>query len=172
MPPFVFVLVGGWPGSGKSTLAAALAPALGLPLLVKDLIKEELMDAAGAPASVPESRDLGRAAVLEMLRRAAACPGAVLDSTWYDYALPLVDRLPGPKVEVRCIVPLEVALARYRARRRDQRHLDHLRSVDELWGAPVPPLGVGPLVEVDTNGDVDAARVARRIVRALEEPDA
>ena len=45
-----FVLVAGWPGSGKSTLAAALAT------------------------------ELGRAAVLAMLRVAVGCPGAVLDS--------------------------------------------------------------------------------------------
>ena len=86
----LFVLVAGWPGSGKSTLAAALAPELGLPLLAKDEIKEALMDALGAPATVADSQRLGRAAVLAMLRAARGCPGAVLDSTWFDYALPAV----------------------------------------------------------------------------------
>src|SRR5262249_62157936 len=52
----LFVLVAGWPGSGKSTLAAALAPELGLPLLAKDEIKEALMDALGAPATVADSQ--------------------------------------------------------------------------------------------------------------------
>ena len=76
-----FVLVAGWPGSGKTTLAAALATELGLPLLSKDEIKEALMDGLGPPGMVAQSRQLGRAAVLAMLRVAARCPGAVLDST-------------------------------------------------------------------------------------------
>ena len=69
------MLVAGWPGSGKSTLAAALAPELGLPLLAKDEIKEALMDALGRPQDVADSRRLGRAAVLAMLRVARRCPG-------------------------------------------------------------------------------------------------
>ena len=69
-----FVLVAGWPGSGKSTLAAGLATELGLPLLSKDEIKEALMDGLGRPETVAESRQLGRAAVLAMLRVAAHCP--------------------------------------------------------------------------------------------------
>jgi len=90
-----FVLVAGWPGSGKSTLAAALATELGLPLLAKDEIKKALMEGLGRPETVAASRRLGRAAVLAMLRTARTCPGAVLDSTWYDYALPLARTLPG-----------------------------------------------------------------------------
>jgi hypothetical protein len=91
----LFVLVAGWPGSGKSTLAAALAPRLGLPLLAKDEIKEALMDALGDPRTVADSQRLGQAAVLAMLRVARTCPGAVMDSTWFDYALPLARVLPG-----------------------------------------------------------------------------
>ena len=88
-----FVVVAGWPGSGKSTLAAGLATELGLPLLSKDEIKEALMDGVGRPETVAQSRQLGRAAVLAMLRVAARCPGAVLDSTWFGYALPLAPGL-------------------------------------------------------------------------------
>ena len=57
----VFILVAGPPGSGKSTVARPVAEALGLPLLVKDAIKDTLMDELGAPATVEESRELGRA---------------------------------------------------------------------------------------------------------------
>ena len=70
-----FVLVADWPGSGKSTLAAALAAELRLPLLAKDEIKEALMDGLGRPETVAQSRRLGRAAVLVMLRAAGRCPG-------------------------------------------------------------------------------------------------
>jgi predicted kinase len=161
--------VAGWPGSGKSTLAAALAAELGLPLLAKDEIKEALMDGLGRPRTVAESQRLGRAAVLATLRVAGRCPGAVLDSTWFGYALPLVRALPGRLAEVRCVVPLELAKARYRARagQRDAGHLDAARSDAELWGEPSRPLGLGPVVDVDTSGPVDVPLVAARLARVL-----
>jgi predicted kinase len=165
----LFVLVAGWPGSGKSTLAAALAPELGLPLLAKDEIKEVLMDALGAPATVADSQRLGRAAVLAMLRAARGCPGAVLDSTWFDYALPAVRALPGALVEVRCTVPLELARARYRARAgRHSGHLDAARSDQELWGGSPRSLGLGPVVEVDTSDPVDIPQVAATVTGLAE----
>ncbi|MGA9749482.1 MAG: AAA family ATPase, partial [Nocardioides sp.] len=147
-----FVLVGGWPGSGKSTLSRVLATEVGLPWLSKDEIKEALFASLGQPASVGESQRLGRAAADVLLRVARDCPGAVLDSTWYPRVEPMVRELPGPCVEVRCVVPVEVARARYATRlaAREPGHLDDLRDECELWGAPVAPVGVGPLVEVDT----------------------
>jgi predicted kinase len=165
----VFVLVAGWPGSGKSTLSAALANELELPLLAKDEIKEALMEALGRPQSVAESQRLGKAAVLAMLRMACHCPGAVLDSTWFDYALPLVRALPGQLVEVRCTVPLDLARARYRSRatRRHAGHLDDARSEQELWGSPSEPLGLGPVIAVDTSGPVDVPRLAGHIASVL-----
>jgi len=164
-----FVLVAGWPGSGKSTLAAALAAELGLPLLAKDEIKEALMDGLGRPQTVAESRRIGRAAVLAMLRVARRCPGAVLDSTWFGYALPLVRTLPGQLAEVHCDVPVDLAKARYRARtgRRREGHLDAARAEEELWGEPSRPLGLGPVVAVDTSGPVDVPGVAARLAEAL-----
>jgi predicted kinase len=164
-----FVVVAGWPGSGKTTLAVALAAELGLPLLAKDEIKEALMDGLGVPQTVAESRRLGRAAVLAMLRVASRCRGAVLDSTWFDYALPLARALPGQLAEVHCIVPLELARARYQARA-SQRHVGHLdtaRTGDELWGQPCRPLGLGPVIEVDTSGPVDIVQLAARLARVL-----
>lgn len=114
--PGLFVLVGGWPGSGKSTLARALAAELRLPLLAKDEIKEAVADELGRPDTVAASQRLGRAAVLVMLRIAATCPGAVMDSTWFEYTRSLVTALPGRLVEVRCVVSVEVARARYDVR--------------------------------------------------------
>jgi predicted kinase len=164
-----YVLVAGWPGSGKSTLAAALAAELSLPLLAKDEIKEALMEGLGRPGTVAASRRLGKAAVLVMLRAARTCPGAVLDSTWFDYALPLARTLPGRLIEVHCTVPLELARARYLARagRRHAGHLDGARSDQELWGEPSCSPGLGPVVVVDTSGPVDIAELAATMAQVL-----
>lgn len=165
----LFVLVAGWPGPGKSTLAGALAPRMGLPLLAKDEIKEALMDALGRPQTVADSQRLGKAAVLAMLRVARRCPGAVLDSTWFDYALPAARALPGKLVEVHCTLPSEVAMARYRARasHRHAGHLDDARSDQELWGQSPQSLGLGPVVQVDTSGEVDIRQLIAKLDRVL-----
>ena len=95
------------------------------------------------------------------------CPAAVVDSTWYPYAEPLARSLPGPLVEVRCRVPVEVARERYVRRVRDPRHLDGLRDEVELWGEEVAPLGLGPLLEVDTSGEVDVGALAAAVRSVL-----
>src|ERR1700677_3498571 len=112
----MFVLVAGPPGSGKTTLAHPLSEHLRLPLIAKDPIQEALMDVLGSPSPVPESRTLGRAAVMALLEVASTSRGAVLDSTFSPYALPGLSALPGPLIEVRCTCPKAVAQARYRTR--------------------------------------------------------
>lgn len=165
----MFVLVGGWPGSGKTTLARALASELGVTHLSKDEVKEALMDALGAPSSVAQSQLLGTAAVTAVLRVARGCPAAVIDSTWFPYSEPFVRALPGPCVEVRCQVAVELARQRYRDRVRDERHLDGDRDDDELWGQEVAPLGVGPLLAVDTTGQVDVPALAETVRRLASD---
>ena len=51
------------------------------------------MAVLGPPATLEETRRLGRAAVMAMLAVAKASPGAVLDSTFYSYAVPPLERL-------------------------------------------------------------------------------
>ena len=72
-------------------------------------------------------------------------------------------------VEVRCRVDRSVARTRYDQRQRDPRHLDDLRTDDELWGHEVAPLGVGPLIEVDTTQPVDVRRVAEQIRSKVDQ---
>jgi ATPase family associated with various cellular activities (AAA) len=58
LPPCTFVVVSGPPASGKTTLARAIAPALGLPLIAKDTIKEALMSVLPVP-DIETSRAAG-----------------------------------------------------------------------------------------------------------------
>jgi cytidylate kinase len=108
-----FVVVSGPPGSGKTTLATALAPALRLPLIAKDMVKEALMSVLPVP-DMETSRILGGATVQAMLALAAESSGAVLQSVWHgSRAQADVRCLPGPVVEVFCRCDRETALRRY-----------------------------------------------------------
>ena len=160
-------MVSGPPGSGKSTLSRPIADELRLPLIAKDAIKEALMDVLGYPASVEESRTLGRAAVVAMLNVAASSQdGAVLDSTFFPYAFAQLTALPGSLVEVHCSCPRAVAVARYTARSatRHAGHLDSDRQPAELWNDEnTRPTGIAPAIVVDTTTPVDIAAVVRQI---------
>jgi predicted kinase len=161
-----FVIVSGPPASGKSTLAAALATALDLPLLAKDVIKDALVDALGAP-DVARSRELGRAAVLALLAVARTSGRGVLEGVWHAYARAPLAALPGPTVEVFCRCDPAVLRARFRARSagRGAGYFDDRRTPEELWNAEVgAPVAAGwPVLEIDTGGPVDVAALAGRI---------
>ena len=162
----VFVLVAGPPGSGKTTLAVPLAAELGLPLIAKDVIKEVLMEALGSPATVEQSRVLGRAAVETILAVAQTSPGAVLESNFLPYAVAALRALSGAVIEVHCRCPRELALSRYRERaaHRHPGHLDALRQESELWNEELlTPLGLGPLIELDTSTEVDLDALVSQI---------
>ena len=68
MPTRGVFLVTGLPASGKSTFAVALARALGAPLLMKDAVKEALLDTLGAtdPAASRRLSDASFAALFAL----------------------------------------------------------------------------------------------------------
>ena len=149
------MVVSGPPASGKTTLARALAPALGLPLIAKDTIKQALMTVLPVP-DVAASRVVGGASVAALLAVAAETGGAVLESVWHrSYALDDLRRLPGRSS--RC----SAAATRSRgAAIRAARGLPGCRSLrrrtgaGELWNDEVarPVAGGWPVIEVDTAG--------------------
>jgi predicted kinase len=161
-----YVVVSGPPGSGKTTLATALAPALGLPLIAKDTIKEALMAVLPAP-DVEASRLVGRASVAALLAVAAAAPGAVLESVWRHYARAGLAGLPGSVVEVFCRCDQAIAAQRYarRAGTRAAGHFDAERTIAELWNDEVarPVAGGWQVIEVDTTSPVDVGPLIARI---------
>jgi len=162
------VLVNGLPGAGKTTLARSLSQALGLPLLSKDTIKEAHAGVLGAepPYDWTQRRwsmALGAAASQTMWAVLADTPGgAVLESCWPTDVRHFVVaglRRAGRRtpLEVWCDVPLEVA--RLRFERRFPRHPIHGDLPTDLewqrWQETSQPLGIGPVLRVDTTRPVD-----------------
>ncbi len=78
-------LVSGAPATGKTTLALRLGQGLKLPVLLKDAIKEKLLDTLGAPDRA-RSRELGVASYAVLYDMAArlldAGVGAVVESNF------------------------------------------------------------------------------------------
>jgi hypothetical protein len=95
---------------------------------------------------------------------AAATPGCVvLESWWFKprdlgFVTAGLDRCGRPStVEVWCDVPAELALARYRSRRRSAVYEDDrkLKESWPRWFAEAEPLRVGQTLVVETNGPVN-----------------
>jgi 2-phosphoglycerate kinase len=74
------VLISGVAGSGKSMLAKRLAPALDLPLISKDTIKEALADSLG-PGDDAWSQQLGAASFEVLWALLRDVPQAVLETS-------------------------------------------------------------------------------------------
>lgn len=168
----------GLPASGKTTLARPLSIALGLPLLDKDDVLEMLLDSLGTDS--PEARGRSsRASDAVMQRVAEVAPGAVLSSFWRRESLsgtsgPPTQWLLGlpALVEVHCDCPARTAAERYHARVRHPGHFDQdtsfgdrVRVFERL--AATLPLDTGPVVRVDTTGEVDVPAVAAAVQAAF-----
>jgi predicted kinase len=164
------VYISGRPGAGKSSLAVPLAAELGYSLVVKDLVEEALYDALYVPAEGKVDRTWSRrlsVASWELLWMLAARAGEmVIEANFHppaDIELGKLRGLGGRMVEVHCACPAEVALARYDARSRHEVHsgtlpLSAMAKYDR-------PIGIGPLITVDTTRPVDVASVAAEVRR-------
>ena len=121
------VLVSGAPGSGKTTIAVPLAAELGLPLLSKDIIKEQLFDTLGAGDgdALSWSKRLGAASMELIWTLARLFPEAVLEANFRPhspYERSRISQLSDRVIEVNCVCPFEVASNRYSARSRSGKH--------------------------------------------------
>jgi hypothetical protein len=157
-----FVVMSGLPGSGKTTVGRQLAHALGLPLLDKDEILEALFDSLGVGDAEWRNR-LSRSA--EVLRRLARPPQVASESGtptgW-------LRSLPGSVVEAHCACFPAIAAERFLARKRHDGHRDRDKRKEDLAVAfeqlaAQGPLGLGPLVNIDTGQEVDLELVSREL---------
>ncbi len=166
----LFVIVSGAPGSGKSTLARDLAHELGLPLIMKDTIKEALGDEF-AVTSADESKRLGLATLNVMYALMRDNEGGVFESTWIPELARDELRRFTPMVEVSCEVPIEMAMERFAARSpfRHEVHGEKHRPLefDEFAERARPVDGGWPVVAVDTSKPVDIDEVVERVEASL-----
>lgn len=148
-----------------------MAPALDAALIGKDAIKE----AVAAVVSTVPSRALGIAASEMMWTLAAALSGTVvLESWWFrPRDLGFVEAglrrcEPTSVVELWCQVPTDIAKSRYEARRRHEIHDDARQLVHAWprWEREAVPLGLSPVILVDTSVPVDMADLVARIEQA------
>ncbi|MFI7002586.1 AAA family ATPase [Nocardia sp. NPDC050175] len=172
MAEFV-VLVNGLPGSGKSTLGRPLAAALGATFLSKDVVKEALAGCVDDDAVVSA---LGGIAMDAVWALAGVASGTVVvDSWWFrprdlGFARAGIEKARADRVvEVWCDVPAEVARARYASRRRAAVYCDEQRLAEDwdTWAGQAVPLGLAPIVWVDTTQPVPPADLAARIERLV-----
>jgi predicted kinase len=180
--PHSILLVSGAPASGKSTLARALAQILGYPLISKDTIKESLFDSLGTHLSgnldAPElSRRLSRAAMDLLWSLAPGCPQVILEANFRpgsDHERAQIMALAGRKLEVYCHCTPEEAERRFRERAERERHhpAHSMRTMSsELLKEFDRPIGLCPVIDVDTEFPVDPVEVLARIRRHWPDLD-
>ncbi|MEU1427572.1 AAA family ATPase [Nocardia sp. NPDC005746] len=169
----LLVLVNGLPGAGKTSLGRGLAKELRGLFLSKDAVKEALAESVGDGVGGAELGGMAMDAVWALAGESRG--DVVIDSWWFrprdlGFARAGIRRAGIHRVvEVWCDVSVEVARARYASRQRAPVHRDQQRLVEDWadWAAGAVPLGLSPVIAVDTARAVDFADLAGRVKAAV-----
>ena len=140
------VIVAGSPGSGKSTLAEQLAEKLGNPLLMRDDLKEAMMDVLPV-GNLAESQDMGQAALDALCVVLEQLVGNGIDAAWFDPAQatahPALDRSCAAMAQGEHRLARGLAYARYIAARSPTGHEHAMHRIpgaghdaDAVFGSP------------------------------------
>lgn len=163
------ILVSGAPGSGKTTLAKALSEALGFTLISKDAIKEALEDALPGRHT---STELSDAAMAVLWSLAADAQQAILEANFHPaQSCERLCAVPGRKLEIHCVCPLEICAERYAQRATSQHHHRvHPKSISiESLQKYAVPIGACPVIEVNTLEPVNVGEVLNKVRRHWPE---
>ncbi len=164
------VIVSGAPGASKTTLAVPLARRLDFPLFSKDYIKETLTDVFGdGGGDLAVSRRIGGASMELIWSLASHAPQAVLEANFRpqsDYERAKLAGLGAWIVEVYCDCGRAETANRFRERAAmSGHHAAHpLREMPPgMLDEYDRPMGIGPIVAVDTRIPVDLGRVLAEV---------
>lgn len=168
------VLVGGLPATGKSTVAAGVADALGAVHLRSDVVRKELAGlapderaVAAVEAGIYDAATTGAtyAALLDRARSLLELgESVVLDATWHDpaqraTASRLAADTAAELVQLRCVAPVEVVVARAASRLATEH--DPSDATEDVVRAMAATDAPWPAAEpVDTSGSPAAAVTA------------
>lgn len=175
-PKAQVILINGISGAGKTSLARQLAPLVGFPLFSKDDFKEAFFD-FGPPGIEPAH--LGMLAMEALWSAAAAVPFSIVESHFHrqrdlEFAQAGLKRARlTPVLEIYC--RLEVAQARDRtiarkaAGERHRMHSEYSFSAAQwaFMAQGAEPLGLSPVLEVDTAQHLDPARLSAEVSRLI-----
>lgn len=173
-----FIVFSGLPGAGKSTVARQLAPRLDLPHLDKD----DFLDALFAKRGIGDAEwrtSLSREADEQFVIAARQLTGGCLVSWWRSRRAvgrsgtptDWLSTLSAPVVEVHCLCHVPTAVERFLTRQRHPGHLDNRRTrsslATEFAAMDASPIGICPVVNVETETEVDIDGLLGSIHRAL-----
>lgn len=173
------IVVSGLPASGKTTVGKAIAGSLGYSYLDKDDLLEHLFETKGT-GDLAWRRRLSTESNALFQRRAEGSSPVVLVSHWRprggaeDTGTPTawLGRTYGLIVEVFCRCLPETAANRFISRTRHPGHLDDRKDPREIAQrmrdlAGGYPLGIGQVVDIDTELETDLQTMLRQVQAVL-----